>query len=151
MAKIERLREAVQRSLDLNHVHEMMQQGWRLTGIEWERETDAPAEPEPTTDSFYEDVPYGLRVASDCRHLERDPREMEALNMITEMVVRDVPLSGIAQELNRRGFAMRDGSRWTALSVYGIFPRLIEVTPKIFSEEQWRERRPDMARITWNS
>jgi hypothetical protein len=96
-------------------------------------------------------VPYGLRVASDCRHLERDPREMEALNMITEMVVRDVPLSGIAQELNRRGFTMRDGSRWNALSVYGIFPRLIEVTPKIFSEEQWRERRPDMARITWNS
>lgn len=150
MAKIERLREAVQRNLDLNHVHEMMQSGWRLTGIEWERES-ADTAPEPTTDSFYEEVPYGLRVAADCRHLERDPREMEALNMITEMIVRDVPLSAIAQELNRQGYLMRDGGRWNALSVYGIFPRLIEVTPKIFSEEQWRERRPDMTRITWNS
>jgi len=151
MAKIERLREAVQRNLDLNHVHEMMQSGWKLSGLEWERESSAPVEPEPTTDSLYEEVPYGLRVASDCRHLERDPREMEALNMITEMIVQDAPLSRIAQELNRQAFPTRDGVRWTALSVYNIFPRLIEVTPKIFSDEQWRERRPDMARITWNS
>ena len=148
MPKIERVREAVSSELDLAHMHEMMQAGWKLAGLEWEREAEATAtEPQP----IYEDLPYGLRVASDCRHLERDPREMEALNLITEMIVRDVPLSRIAEELNRGGYPTRNGRRWTPLSVYHIFPRLIEVTPRIFAEESWRERRPEPSQIAWNS
>ena len=86
-----------------------------------------------------EELPYGLRVAQDCHHLEEDPVEMDALQTIMEMIVQDATLTRIAQELNRRGFPTRDGAKWSPLSVYQIFPRLIEVTPRIFGDADWKD------------
>ncbi len=149
MTRIERMRTALKGSLDQAGFEQMAGTGWRPIAIEWEREVSG--EETAAASRKLEEVPFGLRVAHDCHHLEEDPAEMNALQTIMELIVQDAPLSRIAQELNRRGFATRDGAKWSALSVYQIFPRLIEVTPRIFADEEWKGRRPDMMRVTWNS
>jgi hypothetical protein len=148
MPRIERFRTAVKGTLEQSSFEQMTASGWRPVAIEWERE--APGEQLPSRLKI-EELPYGLRVAQDCHHLEEDPVEMDALQTIMEMIVQDATLTRIAQELNRRGFPTRDGAKWSPLSVYQIFPRLIEVTPRIFGDADWKTRRPDMTRVTWNS
>jgi hypothetical protein len=152
MARTETVRHALQGEFDPAQVQQMTQAGWRPVAIEWQREVPG-AEPVPIveTDQPLEEVPYGLRVAQDCHHLEADPAEMHALHTLAELIVEDATLNRMAEELNRRGFPMRDGGKWTALAIYQLFPRLIEVTPRIFSHEQWRARRPNVASISWNS
>ncbi|HVA16292.1 MAG TPA: recombinase family protein [Candidatus Dormibacteraeota bacterium] len=95
--------------------------------------------------------PFGLRVASDCAHLEEDPEEMRALNTMMELIVQDISLPRMAEELNRRGCATRDGKPWSAVTIFNVFPRLIDVTPRIFSGDAWPARRREIARVTWNS
>ena len=86
-------------------------------------------------------MPFGLRVSGDCAHLEDNPQEREILFQIMELTIQDGPYSGIAEELNRRGFRTRDGSRWTPVSVFQMLPRLIEAGPGILMSEEWRQRR----------
>lgn len=149
MKRIERIRKA---QFDSNEAMQLMQEGWRLTSVEWEREVDAPGaiDAAPSADQF-EELPYGLRVAQDCHHVEQDPHEMEALNTLTELIVQDATLTRMADELNRRGFKPRQAAKWNALMIYNLLPRLIEVTPRIFAEDQWKSRRPQVAAIAWNS
>ena len=152
MAKTERVRHTLNGEFDPAEVQRMTQQGWRPVALEWERETEGVAEVTPISPgAALQEVPYGLRVAGDCHHLEEDTAEMQALQTLAELIVQDAPLSRMAQELNDRGFRMRDGGKWTPLRIYALFPRLIETTPKIFSEDQWKARRPNMALISWNS
>ena len=40
MAKTERIREAFDRPLDLSYLRERERAGWRLVGLEWEREVE---------------------------------------------------------------------------------------------------------------
>ena len=148
MPRIERKRTAIAGTLEPNSLEQMNAMGWRAVAIEWKRETGGDATP---AHQPMEELPYGLRVAQDCHHLEEDPQEMEALHTIMEMIVQDAPLTRIAQELNRRSYPTRDGVKWTPLSVYQIFPRLIEVTPRIFGDAEWKTRRPDLTRVAWNS
>lgn len=149
MAKIERLREAVHGKLDLEDMQRKYSAGWRLTALEWEREAagdETTAEP----DNLHE-LPFGLRIASDCMHLEEEPAEMRALNTLMELIVQDISMQRMADELNRAGYTTRSGKPWTAVSIFQIFPRLIELTPQIFREETWRGRRREIGRIAWNS
>jgi hypothetical protein len=85
-----------------------------------------------------------LRVSGDCVHLEDDPKEREILFEIMELTIQDGPYSGIAEELNRRGFRTREGGRWTPISVFQMLPRLIEAGPGILMSEEWRQRRQRM-------
>jgi hypothetical protein len=149
MVKMERVREAIQGKLDLDDMQQKYASGWRLVGLEWEREAsgDAPGMPPGNL----HEVPFGLRVAADCTHLEEDPREMKALNTMMELIVQDISLQRMADELNRGGFATRGGKPWTPVSIFQIFPRLIEMTPRIFKEEAWRVRRREIGRVSWNS
>jgi hypothetical protein len=90
----------------------------------------------------YEIVPYGLRVADDCVHLEHEPREHDVLMTTLECIIQDFPLSKVAEELNRRGFRTRSGARWSAPTVFELLPRLIESGPRMFTSEEWiRHRR----------
>jgi len=68
-----------------------------------------------------------------------------------ELIVQDISLPRMAEELNRRGCATRDGKPWSAVSIFNVFPRLIDVTPRILSGSGWPERRREIARVTWNS
>lgn len=149
MAKMERVREAIHGKLDLDDMQRKYAEGWRLVGLEWQREANGAA-PEVASGSLHE-VPFGLRVAADCAHLEEEPGEMKALRTMMELVVKDISLQRIADELNRGGFATRGGMPWTPVSIFQIFPRLIEVSARVFREEAWHVRRREIGRIAWNS
>ena len=76
MAKIERIREVLVRSLDAEHLKQRTDAGWKLIALEWQREIEGEeAAPEPLA----EEVPFGLKVAADCSHLEENVTEKQAL------------------------------------------------------------------------
>jgi hypothetical protein len=143
MAKLERVREIVRDSLTTEYLQQKADAGWRLVALEWQREVEAEAEERP---EFVEDVPFGLRVAADCLHLEEDPRENDILVLMMDLIVQDQPLSRVADGLNRAGFRTRQGSPWSRVSVFNMLPRLIEVGPQIFSREEWLARRERLMR-----
>jgi hypothetical protein len=136
MANLERVRESVEGSLDPEYVKQRESAGWRLVAVEWQREGEATA-PEPRV----EDTPFGVRVAGDCEHLEENPQEMQFLLTMMELIIQDVSIVKIAEELNRKGYRTRKGSEWGPVAVFNMLPRLIELTPRIFSTEEWVERR----------
>jgi len=137
MADQERIREAFASPPDPEYLRERQAAGWRMAAIEWVRETDAAER-----SASQEDVPYGLRVARDCVHLEEDPVEKQALMLMLEMIIQEVRVPQVAVELNRRGFRTRQGKEWSPGAVFSMMPRLIEVGPRVFSSEEWIERRP---------
>ena len=128
MPQVERLRELVRGQLDAEYLKNMREAGWRVSAIEWERDVES-ASPEPRV----EDPPYGLQVAGDCRHLEENSREQQALSLILESVSRDQPLNDIAAELNRRGYRLRGGSQWSVADVFKMLPRVIDAGPQILA------------------
>lgn len=133
MAKLERVRDFMSSAPSADYFREKIANGWRLTAIEWERGVDA-APP-------VEDVPFGLRVASDCRRLEENPDEMQVLVLMMETIVQDGPLSQAARVINERGYRTRSGEKWTPQALFYLLPRLIEIGPKLCSSEEWVERR----------
>ena len=132
----ERIRQMVSGPLTLDEIEKFQRQGWKATAIEWQREV-AGSEATPGV----EGPPYGLRVGDDCLRLQEDQDETRVLVTMMELLIQDGPYSSIAQELNRRGFATREGSKWNPVSVFKMLPRLIEAGPKIFSSEEWQRRR----------
>ena len=132
----ERIRQTVSGPLSLEEIEEFQRQGWTATAIEWQREV-----PGSEAGPGVVDPPYGLRVGDNCLSLEEDPGEAKILVTMMELMIQDGPYSSIAQELNRRGYATREGSKWNPVSVFKMLPRLIEAGPKIFSSEEWRRRR----------
>jgi hypothetical protein len=144
MANVERKREVVAGQFGEEEFRRKLAEGWKPIAIEWERQLG----PEAPVTAAPPEVPYGLRVSGDCAHLEEDPREREVLFQIMELTIQDGPYSGIAAELNRRGFRRRDGSLWTPISVFQMLPRLIEAGPGILTSEEWRARRQKMKSAT---
>ena len=95
--------------------------------------------PEKTTRR--EEIPYGLKISTDCRYLEENDAEIAVLLAMMEGIVADKRLSAIAQDLNSRGYVTRDGEPWNQVSVFHMLPRLIEMGPRMFAQDEWRERR----------
>jgi hypothetical protein len=135
------LREVLTTVLTPEYVARRAADGWKPVAVEWERETSEAAEP---AGEIVEEIPYGLQVAADCRHLEENPAEKEVLVRIMEQIVQDEPLSKIAGELNRGGHRTRQGTKWSPVAVFNLLPRLIEAGPRIFSSEDWAERRAQL-------
>ncbi len=144
MGKPERVRDVVAGLPSPEYVTEKAEEGWRLVGVEWEREA---LESEQETGGVNrvrhvrEEIPFGLKVSKDCLHLEEDPTETETLLLVLEMIVEDKTMSEVADELNRRSLKTRRGSEWTQPSVFALLPRVIEVAPRIFSSEEWVTRK----------
>lgn len=148
MAKVERIREVLTQSLDPEHLKQRAEAGWKLIALEWQRETEGEASgPEPLA----EEVPFGLRVAADCSRLEENPTEKQALVLMMELIVDDKPLSKVAEELNQQGFRTRQGTLWGPASVFNMLPRLIDIGPRIFSSEEWIDRRRRLLRMSGGS
>lgn len=147
MARSECRRDVLHGAIAAEYLESRMREGWRPIAVEWERQAEGEA---PNT-AAREEVPFGLRVASDCLHLEEDPNEMAILTSMMEMMMQDVSLTGVAQELNRRGFRARDGSPWTSAAIFRLLPRVVDVAPRIFSDAQWDARRKQVSRVVWNS
>ena len=70
-----------------------------------------------------------------------DAAVLMVLITMMDLIVQDHPISQVAAELNRRGFQTREGLQWNPVAVFNMLPRLIEVGPRIFSSEEWEERR----------
>ncbi len=129
-----RIRQEVPASFGAGEIAQRAEQGWKLVAVEWERELS-------DEERRSEEVPFGLQISKDAQSLEENPTEQEVLRLMMELTVQDGPYWAIAEELNRRGYRTRQGMRWTAVSVFQMLPRLIEVGPKIFSSRDWQERR----------
>jgi Recombinase len=138
MARYERIREVVTGVVDPEQWKLKTDAGWKLIALEWRREIEGE---ESDQSIIMEEVPYGLRVASDCTRLEEDPDERSVLVQMMELIVQDNSVSQVATELTRRGLRTRTGKPWNPVHVFNMLPRLIEVGPKIFSADEWEERR----------
>jgi Recombinase len=144
MTKTERIREAFDRPLDLSYLRERESAGWRLVGLEWEREIegDDARRPRPL-----QETPFGSQVSRDCDHLEENAPEMQFLFSMMELIVQDISLTKVAEELNKKGFRTRKGTEWGPVAVFNMLPRLIEVTPRILGSEEWVERRKRLSLV----
>ena len=145
MAHFERIRDVVSGPFSPDVMQQRMATGWQLVSIEWRREL--PDNEAPTEGAFNEDIPYGLRISEDCQRLEIDLRENQVLVQMMDLVVEDFSFSSIASDLNEKGFRTRDGKRWNQISVFNMLPRLVELGPRLFSNEDWRERRQRFAKL----
>ena len=143
MSQTERLRETLTAPLSAGEISEKVNQGWTMVAVEWERAAESPPEPAP----FSEEVPFGLQVADDCRHLQENITEKQVLILIMEMIVQDKKLSQVADELNKRRYRTRQGMAWNPASVFNLLPRLIEVGPRIFTSEEWVSRRQHLFKV----
>ena len=151
MKRIESMRDAVSAWPTSEYVKHHEAAGWRLVALEWQREVEGEAPTPPASSASMEEIPFGTRIASDCLHLQENPVEMEILNCLAEMVVQDLSYTRMADALNQRALRTRDGKPWTALAVFKLTPRLIEVAPRILSGGEWDSRKKQLARVTWNS
>jgi Recombinase len=138
MSKLERIREKFTGPLEMDYLRERERAGWRLVAVEWERESEAE---DTTPEPALEEAPFGQRVAGDCERLEDNPREMQFLLSMMELIIQDISLTKVAEELNRKGYRTRKGVEWGPVAVFNMLPRLIELTPRIFASEEWIERR----------
>ncbi|OLE15182.1 MAG: hypothetical protein AUG83_08090 [Acidobacteria bacterium 13_1_20CM_4_57_11] len=74
------MRERVSILPTSTYLSKMHDAGWTLIALEWEREVESSSAPEPEQlPAASEEIPFGLRIGSDCRHLEDDPLEMQTL------------------------------------------------------------------------
>ncbi len=135
MAQVERVREEWHGGPLDEEIRRKAQAGWRPVAVVWEREADSKQFQREV------DVPYGLKVAADAHHLEENPDEHQVLMLTMELIVQDKRLSRVAAELNARRFRTRQGFAWNPASVFELLPRLIEAGPRIFTSDEWVERR----------
>lgn len=144
MPRIERIRELATDPVTQSMLDRRTASGWQLIALEWRRE--APAGASQAEPQYVEEIPYGMRVASDCHHLEIDPAEQSTLVAMMELMVQDLPLSVVARRMNEQGYRTRDGALWSLVTVFEMVPRLIEVGPRLFSGEEWERRRKRFSR-----
>lgn len=141
MAKTERLHDVLSGSPTLEYLNQMGASGWKLVALEWQRETE---EDSPEASPQMEEVPYGLQVAGDGLHLMENAAEMRMMASAVSMFVDDLPVSRVAEELNRLGYRNRKGNRWSATEVFHLLPRMIEAGPKIFAKDDWARLRKSL-------
>ncbi len=76
MPRTERIREAFDRPLDLSYLRERERAGWRLVGLEWERDLEGDDARAP---KLLKEAPFGSQVSGDCEHLEENLPDMQFL------------------------------------------------------------------------
>jgi hypothetical protein len=151
--KIDRIREKVTILPTSVYLSKMHDAGWSLVALEWEREIEISGKPEEpvAAEVGSEEIPFGLRIAADCRHLEDDPLETQTLKFLAEMIVQDISFSSMADALNIREYRTRDGHPWNAARVFKLIPRLIDVAPRLLSGSEWESRKQQISKVAWNS
>jgi len=142
MRRTERIRQSASGTLTWDEIQKLQSQGWRLVALEWERDTPE-GEAASAAARAHEDPPFGLRVAEDASTLVEERSETEAMVAMMELIIQDGPYSSIAEELNRRGYRTREGSKWSPVSVFEMLPRLIDMGPRILSSENWHRRKQE--------
>src|SRR5207247_3683085 len=123
MAKMERVREEVSAPPAPDYWKRKTDAGWRLAAVEWIREASA----ETGSSETREQIPYGLKIADDCVHLEAHPIERDSLLLMLELIVQDRTLSEVAAELDDRGVRNRRGAECGAPAAFRLLPRMLAV------------------------
>lgn len=139
MAKIERMREVLSGDPGPEYWHGKRDEGWELAAVEWKRSVahGSTGEGEPG-----HEVPYGLRVATDCAHLEPHPEEQKALTVLLSLLIDDgLSLGRVAEEMSLRGFTTRAGGPWTQKTVFELLPRVVEASPVILESPAWERQK----------
>jgi hypothetical protein len=136
------LRDEIENPVSLDYFHRRTVAGWKLKAVEWERTDEVAADPAMTEKVA---APYGIELVPDTARLQPKPDELEVLKTILEMIVVEKGVSNIAEDLNSRGFTMRNGKPWTSTAVFDLLPRLIEAAPDILKRDDWAERRKKAA------
>lgn len=139
MAYFERIRDVVSEPMSSAVMQQRQAAGWQLVSLEWKREL--PGDQPHHEGVFDEEIPYGLRISDDCKRLEVDPTEEQALKLMMDLLVQDFPYSSVVSTLNEGGFRMRDGKPWTRVAVFNMHPRLIEVGPRLFATDEGKLKR----------
>jgi len=147
MARKERIHEPIAGLVRPDYLEERVKAGWRLVGLEWEREAAAAVAVAPKPAGWVEEIPYGLQVSDDCTQLVANPAEVEIIVLALDMIVEDCPLSRVAEEVNRRGYRTRLGDPWTPAALFNLLPRMIAVGPRVFNSEEWVTRRERLPKI----
>jgi hypothetical protein len=135
LKRTERVRQVVYGPLNSTDLQQRTEEGWKPVAIEWEREV------ETADGQLLAEVPFGLQIAPETQRLEQNPAERETLLQLMELIIQEGSYAHIADEINRRGFRTRQGEKWTAVSVFEMLPRLIEVGPQLFQSAEWQKRR----------
>jgi len=143
MARKERIRESLTDLPTLEYMMRRIELGWRPSAIEWERDILPEG---ADRDTWVEEIPYGLQVASNCAGLVENPSERDIITLALDLIVQDCPLSRVSAELNQRGYLTRAGNPWTPNDLFSLLPRMIQVGPKLFTSEQWTMRRQRLPR-----
>ncbi len=152
MKKIYHMREKVTILPTSTYLSKMHDAGWSLVALEWEREVETSGAPtEQDLPAASEEIPFGLRISSDCHHLEDDPLEMQTLKFLAEMIVQDISFTSMAEALNVREYRTRDGRPWNSAAVFKLTPRRIAGAPRLLSGAEWETRKNQLTRVTWNS
>ena len=145
MARKERIQEPIAGLVRPEYLEERIRAGWRLVGLQWERDAAETATPKPP--AWVEEIPYGLQVSDDCTQLVGSPAEVEIIVLGLDMIVEDCPLSRVADELNRRGYRTRRAESWTPAALFNLLPRMIAVGPRVFNSEEWMTRRERLPKV----
>ena len=139
MAKVERVREVLSGDPGPEYWQAKRDEGWELAAVEWKRPVAAEAHPEGDSG---DQVPYGLRVAADCAHLEPHPEEQKALTVLLSLLIDDgLSLGRVAEQMNLQGFTTRAGSPWTQKAVFELLPRVVEASPVILESPAWERQK----------
>ena len=145
MANKQRIRETMKTLPTLEYLVERVEAGWKLSALEWERESAAT--PMSVSRQVVEEIPYGLRVSDDCSGLVESEVERQIIITALDMIVEDRPLSQVADELNRRGHTTREGKMWTPSALFTLLPRMIQVGPRVFTSDEWVTRKQRLPRV----
>jgi hypothetical protein len=145
MANKQRIRETMKTLPTLEYLVERVEAGWKLSALEWERESTAT--PMSVSRQVVEEIPYGLRVSDDCSGLVESEVERQIIITALDMIVEDRPLSQVADELNRRGHTTREGKMWTPSALFTLLPRMIQVGPRVFTSDEWVTRKQRLPRV----
>src|SRR5207245_11568444 len=102
------MRELVSILPTSTYLSKMHDAGWTLIALEWEREVESSSTPEPEQlPAASEEIPFGLRIGSDCRHLEDHPLQMQTLRFVAEIIVQDLSFPSLADATNFRHYLHR--------------------------------------------
>lgn len=139
MAKVERMREVLSGDPGPEYWQSKRDEGWELAAVEWKRPVETGAEPDGEAGH---EVPYGLRVAADCAHLEPHPEEQKALTVLLSLLIDDgLSLGRVAEEMNLQGFTTREGDPWSQKAVFELLPRVVEASPVILESPAWARQK----------
>ena len=118
-----------------SYFEERIREGWELVAIEWQRQVPG------RVPGHTEETPFGLQVADNGWHLQDNDSERLALMRIMELVVKDLPLTQVAAELNRASYRTRQRAEWTPGAVFDLLPRLIEAGPRLLIDGEYIARK----------